>query len=78
MEVRFFFAEGDGDLTGIELFSADDADPCELSFSDFAEFEGRRLPRRWLVRSGEATFAELAIDQWKFDPKPFAPVGEED
>ncbi|HMP08674.1 MAG TPA: serine protease, partial [Lacipirellulaceae bacterium] len=33
MEVRFFFSAPDGDLTGIELFAADDADPCEVAFS---------------------------------------------
>ena len=62
MEVRFFFAATTGDLTGIELFSADDADPCEICFSQFAEVAGRRLPQRWWVRSGDAVFAELVVD----------------
>lgn len=64
METRFFFAEKTGDLTGIELFTADDADPCEISFSDFKEFEGRRLPARWLIRHAEAPFAELVVETW--------------
>lgn len=64
METRFFFADETGDLTGIELYSADDADPCELSFSDFAELGDRRLPRRWLVRHADAVFAELVVDAW--------------
>lgn len=63
MEVRFFFAPR-GDLSGIELFTADDADPCEIAFSQFAEHEGRRLPMRWWIRSGDAVFAELVINKW--------------
>jgi hypothetical protein len=63
METRFFF-DAQGDLTGIELFAADDADPCEISFSDFAEFSGRRLPKRWRIRHAEADFAELVVEKW--------------
>ncbi len=75
METRFFFADDTGDVTGIELFAEDDADPCELSFSNFTEFEGRRLPKRWLVRHGDPlapAFAELVIEKWdvKAGPKP--------
>ena len=70
METRFFFAEDSGDLTGIELFSADDADPCEVSFSEFKEIQGRRLPTRWLVQHGDGVFAELAIEQWDVGPPP--------
>ncbi|MCC6494423.1 MAG: trypsin-like peptidase domain-containing protein [Pirellulales bacterium] len=64
METRFFFADDSGALTGIELFSADDADPCEITFADFVEAGGRRLPRRWLVRQGDAVFAEFVISDW--------------
>jgi len=77
MEMRFFFAADAGDLTGIELFAADDADPCELSFSEFAEFSGRRLPRRWLVRHGDDVFAELVVENWEFKSYQDAPQNEE-
>jgi hypothetical protein len=77
MEIRFFFAEKSGDLTGIELFSADDADPCEINFSDFRELHGRRLPHRWWVRSGDAVFAELVVDRWDIDADAQAPVTED-
>lgn len=70
MELRLFFAAESGDLTGLELYSADDADPCEIAFSDFAEFAGRRLPRRWLVKSGDDLFAEMVVEQWDFKPAP--------
>jgi serine protease Do len=65
MEVRFFFGDAAGDLTGIELFSADDADPCEIEFSQFAEVDGRRLPHRWWIRAGDAVFAELVVESWQ-------------
>lgn len=64
MEVRFYFAAATGDLSGIELYSADDADPCEIQFSQFAEVAGRRLPHRWWIRCGDAVFAELVVDKW--------------
>ncbi|WP_428303972.1 S1C family serine protease [Lacipirellula sp.] len=73
METRFFFAEDSGDLTGIELFSADDADPCELSFREFKDIQGRRLPARWLVQHGDGVFAELAIEQWDVGQPPNGP-----
>jgi serine protease Do len=65
MEMKFFFS-AKGDLTGIELFSADDADPCEIQFMQFAEVDGRRLPHRWWIRSGDELFAELVVDKWQF------------
>jgi S1-C subfamily serine protease len=77
MEVRFFFSGDSGDLTGIELFAADDADPCEISFADFAEFSGRRLPRRWHVAHGGAIFAELVVESWNFGSSGDAPQDEE-
>jgi hypothetical protein len=73
LETRFFFAEESGELTGIELFAADDADPCEIAFSEYAEFEGRQLPRRWLARHGDNVFAELLISQWQFKPTGGSP-----
>ncbi len=78
MEVRFFFAADTGDLTGVELFSADDADPCEIAFSQFAEVDGRRLPHRWWVRSGDAVFAELVVDQWLIEADGAILQGPED
>jgi serine protease Do len=77
MEVRFFFAERSGDLTGIELHSADDADPCEINFSEFRELNGRRLPHRWWVRSGDAVFAELVVDRWDIDADAQPPATED-
>jgi S1-C subfamily serine protease len=77
MEVRFYFAEKSGDLTGIELYSADNADPCEINFSEFRELNGRRLPHRWWVRSGDSVFAELVVDRWDIDADAQAPATED-
>jgi S1-C subfamily serine protease len=76
METRFFYSDATGDLTGIELFTADDADPCELSFSEFTEWDGRRFPRRWLAVHGDAVFAELVIEKWDAKPMHAPQTGE--
>jgi S1-C subfamily serine protease len=65
MELRLYFSIDDCRCVGIELFAADDADPCELWFDDFREQEGRLLPFRWTVRHGDALFAELSLDAWQ-------------
>jgi S1-C subfamily serine protease len=78
MEVRFFFDEHTGDLSGIELFAADDADPCEIAFSQFRAASGRRLPHRWWIRSGDEVFAELVVDRWQIDENFIAPPVTED
>ncbi len=64
-------------MTGVELFAADDADPCELTLSEFQDFDGRRLPRRWRVDHAGKTFAELVVEKWTIDEPPLpAPKGE--
>ena len=68
METRFFFDGDTGDLIKIENFSADDRDPCELTLLDYAEFDGRRLPTRWIVEHGDSLFADLTVEQYSFVP----------
>ncbi len=65
VEIRFLFLPEVGDLVGIELFSADDMDPCAIRFANFQEISGRRLPTRWQVRHQEKTFAEMQIETWQ-------------
>jgi S1-C subfamily serine protease len=74
MEFRLFFSRDEGDLTGLELYAADDADPCEITFSEFGDVAGRRLPRRWLVQHGDSVFAEMVVERWdvKAPPAPKA------
>jgi serine protease Do len=64
MEVLFYFGGEGGQLTGVELYSADDADPCEIYFSQFVDMASRRLPHRWWVRSGDEVFAEMVVGEW--------------
>ncbi|QEG35573.1 S1C family serine protease [Bythopirellula goksoeyrii] len=70
VEFRLLFLPEDGELVGLELKPADDADPCEIRFAGFSEVSGRRLPTRWLVRHGDRKFAELQIDSWHTDGDP--------
>jgi S1-C subfamily serine protease len=56
---RFYFDPAEGHLVALEMFSADDADPCELYFSDYRESAGRFLPGKIEVRHGDERFATL-------------------
>jgi hypothetical protein len=69
MEFRLFF-DREGDLTGLELHAADDDDPCEITFSEFGNVAGRRLPRRWLVQHGHTVFAEMVVQRWEMKAPP--------
>lgn len=67
METHYFFDGDSGDLVKIENFTADDADPCEVTLADYGELGGRRLPRRWIVEYGGAVYADVAIESWAFN-----------
>ncbi|MBX3434025.1 MAG: trypsin-like peptidase domain-containing protein [Pirellulales bacterium] len=68
VEARFYFSDETGDLVGLESHLRDDADPCQVSFSDFRDVGGRRLPHRWMIRSGGAEFTALEIEQFEVPP----------
>ena len=53
VEARFLCHPATGQLVALELFPADNVDPCELYFSDYAETEGRQLPRTIQVICGD-------------------------
>ena len=36
------------------MFASEGSDPCELAFLDFEDINGKRLPRRWIVRHGDS------------------------
>ncbi len=75
VEIRLLFLPDDGELVGLELYPADDADPCEIRFAGFTEISGARLPTLWQVRHGEKTFAELQIETWQNDGDPLFEQG---
>jgi serine protease Do len=65
VEFRVLFEPESGELVGLEMFPADDADPCVVHFSDLAEVNGKRLPQRWVVRHGDKQFADIKITSWE-------------
>lgn len=67
VEFRLLIAPQDGELVGLEMFPADDIDPCTIHFTEYAEISGIRLPTRWLVRHAGKEFADLHITSWQFD-----------
>jgi serine protease Do len=69
VECRFFFDPAKGHLLGIEMIPEEDVDPCEVFFSDFAEVEGRSLPRRMEVRNGDTVFGNFKLGQFKVEAK---------
>jgi serine protease Do len=68
LECRFLFDSSDGQLVALEMTPEEDTDPCELYFSEFQEIEGRILPGRIEVRSGDGVYQVFRCKQFKFDP----------
>jgi len=66
VECRLYFDPREGHLLCLEMFPADDVDPCELYFYDYHEQEGRFLPARLEVHTGGELFAQFAFEQWMF------------
>ena len=59
VDCDFMFDSADGTLVGLEMFPEDDADPCEVYFSDYREVEGRFMPQRIEVHYGDNLFGIL-------------------
>ncbi len=63
---QFYFDPSTGHLVGVEFFSSDDNDPCEIHFDDFrVTTSGKVLPHSWRVEHGESVFAELTINEYR-------------
>ena len=76
VEIRFLFLPEDGELVGLDLIPADDADPCEIRFAGFRELSGRRLPTRWQVSHGDKTLPNCDVETWQTDnDHPFTTGG---
>jgi len=78
VETRFFFSPSSGNMVGIELYTADDRDPCEIYFSDIRPVDGRNLPFHWIVRNGDQTYADLHVTsyQWNEEAPAVAPTDQ--
>jgi hypothetical protein len=66
IEFRMLFEPTSGELVGLEMFPADEADPCIVHFSNFAEVNSKGLPQHWIVRHGDKLFADIKITDWEF------------
>ena len=67
---RWYFSLKDSMLLGFEAYLAkdskdpDEADPCEVFFSDYKDVDGRKLPGRIEVRHGDKRYAVLTPTKW--------------
>ncbi len=67
LDCRFYFDPADGNLLAMEMFAEEDADPCEVYFSQYREVDGRTLPGRVEVRYADEVFATFTINEFHFD-----------
>jgi S1-C subfamily serine protease len=67
-----FAVAGDGAVTGIDLWTAPDADPCEVVFTFPAPAAGRAdgMPGTIQVRHGDQAFGTFLIEEAVVDPVP--------
>jgi hypothetical protein len=70
VECRWYVDPADGQLVAMEMFPEEDADPCELYFTDYHEVEGRQLPGRLEVRHGDGLYQVYELKQAKLDAAP--------
>jgi len=63
VECRFYFDPAEGRLLALEMFADEEADPCEIYFSDYRNVDGRNWPGRIDVRYGDDAFAAFKINE---------------
>ncbi len=68
IECRFLFDPADGQLVAMEMIPEEDDDPCELSFGEFKEVEGRILPGRIEARHGDDFSMVFQCKEFSFAP----------
>ncbi|MEN6459251.1 MAG: trypsin-like peptidase domain-containing protein [Thermoguttaceae bacterium] len=64
VECWFYFDPIDGRMLALEMFAAEDWDPCQIAFSDYRPLGGRLAPGQMEVRYGNETFAVFKIDKF--------------
>jgi len=67
VEATFAFDPADGHLLALEMFSADDADPCEIYFSDYREVDGRPMPGRIEIRHADEVYAVMLPETFQLE-----------
>lgn len=58
---KWYFSRSDGQLLGFETYTEKDFDPCEITFADFREVDGRKLPHRLEVRFAGKEFGIFVL-----------------
>ena len=67
VECWFYFDPAQGDLLALEMYPSENADPCEVYFSGYHDVDGRRLPARMEVRTGDGPFGAFSLEQFTFE-----------
>ncbi len=67
LDCRFYFDPAEGNLLAMEMFAEEEADPCEVYFSQYHEVDGRMLPGSMEVRYADEVFAIFTINEFHFD-----------
>ncbi len=78
VQCHFLFDREDGRLLAVEFFAADDMDPCEIYFSEYRDVDGRQLPGRMEVRTGEVAFATFTLEEYRFEKAAETPGDDND
>ena len=69
VEARWYFSRSTGQLVGMDSRLHEDAEACSIRWEDWRDFNGRRLPAAWNVRSSEKDFATLKVEKTEFAGK---------
>jgi serine protease Do len=67
VEGRFYFDPEHGHLLAMEMFADENADPCEIAFTQYRGFAGRQLPGRLEIRYGDQPVSTLTVEEYRFE-----------
>ncbi|WP_161967319.1 S1C family serine protease [Fimbriiglobus ruber] len=68
-ETKWYFSLADHRLLGCEAVINKEDDPCELYFGDYKPVDGRQLPHRIEVRTGNKKYAVMTVKSYQLDKK---------
>jgi hypothetical protein len=66
VESHFVFDPDSGSLIALELFTDENADPCEVYFGDYREVDSRLVPHALVVRHGDRVFTSIKLESVLF------------
>jgi S1-C subfamily serine protease len=67
--VKYYFSLKDHTLLGMEVKLDPELDPCEVYFSDYRPEEGRLLPHRIDVRTGDTLYGTILVSKYRLAAK---------